>query len=257
VLGGILRFLFVIVCAPLFVVGCATASSPYEGMGAEEFWNTGVEAFEEEEWAKAIDYFDRMIATNAAHPNAPDARLYKARAYEEQEDFILAIGEYQLFLDVYFSHPRAPEASLGICRSYVQLSPIPQRDQTDTQRARDACGRTASEFQGLTVAVEAEAYRGEMVSRLAEQANQIAEYYRRRGQLLTAVELFERMAATYWDTPWAPTAILARYRIYEELEWNEEAEEEALRLEYNYPESPEASVLREERSASETDSAEP
>jgi outer membrane protein assembly factor BamD len=226
-------------------------------MEVEDFWNGGVAAFESEDWSKAIEYFTRMIEMNAAHPSVPDARLYKARAHEAQEDFLLAIDEYQIFLDVYFSNPRAPEASLGICRSFVELSPIPQRDQSDTQRARDACGRTAIEFQGLTVAVEAEAYRMKMMERLAERAYQNAEFYRRRGQLLSAVDMFDEVATTHWDTTWAPAAILARHRIYGELGWAEEGEEEALRLEYNYPESPEAQLLREEGAATVTGAAAP
>jgi len=241
-----LRVVLLLLIVPLILVGCASTRSPYDGMGVEEFWNGGVAAFDSGDWSRAIDYFDRMIDANAAHPNVPDARIYKARAYEERDEYILAIGEYQLFLDVYFSNPRAAEASLGICRSYVALSPIPQRDQTDTQRARDACGRTASEFQGLTIAAEAEAYRRTMVARLAERAYQNAEFYRRRGQLLSAVDMFDEVADTHWDTVWAPAAILARHRIYVQLGWTEEGEEEALRLEFNYPDSPEARLLREQ-----------
>jgi outer membrane protein assembly factor BamD len=253
----ILRCLLLLGCVSLFVGGCATTRDPYEGLGVEDFWNGGVAAFDSEDWSKAIDYFTRMIETNAAHPNVPDARLYKAQAYEAREEFILAIGEYQLFLDVYFSNPRAAEASLGICRSYVELSPIPQRDQTDTERARDACGRTAIEFQGLTVGEEAEAYRKEMVARLAERAYQNADFYRNRGQLLSAVDMFDEVAERHWDTAWAPAAILARHRIYVELEWTEEAEEEALRLEFNYPDSPEAQLLKGEGSTPVTGAAAP
>lgn len=254
---GRFRAFVLSMAAPFLLVGCASSGSPYDSMGADELWEAGMEAFEEEDWTKAIDLFDRMIDVNAAHPNAPDARLNKARSHEENGEYILAIGEYQIFLDVYFSNPRAPEASLGICRSYVELSPIPQRDQSDTERARDACGRTAVEFRGLTVAEEAEAYRKQMVDRLGERAYQDAEFYWKRGQLLSAADLFESVAATHWDTPWAPAAILARYRIFQELEWTEEADEEVLRLEYNYPESPEASLLREELGATGADSAEP
>lgn len=251
------RCALLIGCMPLFLGGCASSGSPYDGMGVEEFWTAGVAAFEAEDWSKAIDYFDRMIDANAAHPNVPDARMYKAQAYEEREEFILAEQEYQIFLDVYFSSPRAPEASLGICRTFVRRSPIPQRDQTETQRARDACTRTALEFQGLTVAEEAQAYRDQMISKLAERAYQDAEFYRRRGQLLSAVDMFEAVATTHWDTAWAPASMLARYRIYEELEWTEEADEEALRLEFNYPDSPEAKLLAEERAAPEASAATP
>lgn len=233
----------------LLFAGCASSGSLYEGMGADDLWAAGVEAFEEEDWSKAIELFDMMIQTNAAHPSVPDARLYMARAHEAQEEYILAIGEYQIFLDTYFSNARAPEASLGICRSYVALSPIAQRDQADTRRARDACGRTAIEFQGLTVAEEAEALEKQMVERLGEKAFQIAEHYVRQDLLLSALDPLEAVVTEYWDTSWAPKALLARHRVYLEMEWAEEAEEEALRLEYNYPESPEAAELRAERAA--------
>ena len=236
-----------ILALALLSAGCASAGSPYEGMTADDFWAAGMAAFEEEDWAKAILYFDLLLQTNAAHPNAPDARFLKAASYEGQKDYIVAYGEYEIFLDTYYSHPRSPEASLGICRSHVMLSPIPQRDQTETRAAREACARTAIEFQGLTVAEEAEAYRRQMVERLGEAAYEIAAHYERINSYLPALEVYERVLTEHWDTSWAPKAMEARRRIYLELGWEEEAEEEELRLEYNYPDSEPARALRAER----------
>jgi len=245
--GRFLRGIISVGATVVLFAGCASSRSPYEGMGADDLWNLGVAAFEAGDWSRAIDRFDLMISLNAAHPNVPEARIYKARAYEARQEYILAIGEYQLLLDIYFASPRAPEASLGICRGFVRLSPIPQRDQSDTQRARDACARTAFEYQGLNVAVEAEALRRQMVEKLAERAYQDADFYRRRSNFLSAADMFEKVAIDYWDTSWAPAAILARHSIYRDLGWNEEMEEESLRLEYNYPDSAEARELRGNR----------
>ncbi|MEX0935390.1 MAG: outer membrane protein assembly factor BamD [Gemmatimonadota bacterium] len=225
--------------------GCASTPE-YLSMEGDQLWETGVQAFDEGDWEEAIRRLERLVNQFAGHPQSPEARIYIARAYEERGEYISAAAEYERFLQYYFNHGLAPDASLGICESYAELSPHPQRDQSYTERARDACGVTAREFQGLSVAQTADSIRTAMVDRLAESVFVEAEFYQRAGLHNSAILVFEDLVARFPETPWAPRAIQGMYQSYTELGWEEEAVEAAERLEREYPGSEPAQALREE-----------
>lgn len=237
----------VCVCALVLTFSWACASTPaYLTMEGDELWESGVEAFEAGEWDDAIQRLERLVTQFAGHPQGPAARIYVARAYEEKEEYITAAAEYDRFLQFYYNHGLAPEASLGVCESYAALAPHPQRDQTYTRQAGDACARTVREFQGLSVAQTADSIRTAMVDRLAESVFVEAEFYQRAGLHNSAILVLEDLVLQYPDTEWAPRAIRAMYDSYSELGWEEEANEAADRLQREYPESESAQALRDQ-----------
>ena len=235
----------------LALVGAsACASTPaYLSMQGEELWTSGVAAFDREDWDEAIERLEQFVVVSPGDTRAPEARMRVARAYAGREEYLTAASEFELFLQLHPSHGLAPEASLGICQAYAALAPHPQRDQTYTEDAEEACGVTAFEFRGLSVAVTADSIRLAMVNRLAEAAFQRAEFYERVNLYNSAVDYFEEVIAQYPDTPWAPQALLGVYHCYRELEWLPEAEETAVRLLETYPGSGAAADLAAERDA--------
>jgi len=235
------------VLALFFVLAACASADPYTGLSGDELWEAGYAAYEDRDWEDAITAFQRMLTQNPGHPRSAEARIYTARAHVERREFISAAAEYERFLELYFNHGMAPEASLELCRAYAALAPIPQRDQTYTRRARDACLQTEQEFRGLSVAQEAEAIHLRMVDELAERAYQNARFYQRRGLHNSAILNFDGVATQYPDTEWAPRAILGMYRSYQELGWDTEAEETATRLFARYPDSEATRELRAER----------
>jgi outer membrane protein assembly factor BamD len=172
-----------------------------------------------------------------------------ARAYAGREEYLTAASEFELFLQLHPSHGLAPEASLGICQAYASLAPHPQRDQSYTVDAEEACGVTAFEFRGLSVAVTADSIRLAMIERLAEAAFQRAEFYERVNLYNSAVDYFEDVVARFPDSSWASRALLGVYHSYQALGWLPEAEETAARLLETYPDSDAAAELEAERRA--------
>jgi outer membrane protein assembly factor BamD (BamD/ComL family) len=84
----------------------------------------------------------------------------------------------------------------------------------------------------------------ELTEKLAESAYLQSDSYRRIGCLTCAVDYYEtRVIALYPETSWTPKALLAMYKVYRELEWEEEAGETVDRLRFNFPDSASAQEL--------------
>jgi outer membrane assembly lipoprotein YfiO len=174
-IGGLLAALGL-----LWLSACAS-TNPYLGLSGDELWDSGFAAYEDGDWEDAITAFQLLLSQSPGHPRTAEARIFTARAHVERQEYITAAAEFERFLELHFNHGLAPEASLELCRAYAELAPIPQRDQTYTRRARDACLQTEQEFRGLSVAQEAEEIHLRMVDELAERAYQNARFYQRRG----------------------------------------------------------------------------
>lgn len=235
--------------ALLLAFSWACASVPaYFGMSADELWEAGVQAYSEENWEDVIQMLEQLVTQNPGHPQAPEAQMYIARAFVASEQYITAASEFETFLQLHRNDDLAPEASLGVCQAYAVLAPHPQRDQTYTQRAEEACGQTWLEFRGMTVSETADSIRVEMVNRLAESDYEEGQFYRNFDMHNSAIMIFENVVSRYPETNWAPRSLLGIYRSYVSLEWVPEAEETSARLLSGYPESEPARQLRAEMS---------
>jgi outer membrane protein assembly factor BamD len=226
------------------VFSACASTPPWMGMDGDELFAYGVEQFEDRDWDEAVDAFERLVASFPGHPRGAEARIYLARAHFENGEYITSAAEYERFLQRYPSHGMTPEASLGICRAYARLAPHPQRDQEYTRRAREACRATASEFQGMNVAQEADSIRVEMVDRLAERWYQEGRFYQRRNFHDSAILIFQDVVDFFPETAWAPRALLALFRSYEAIGWEEEATQVRERLLFLYPDSEAAQEAR-------------
>ncbi len=232
--------------AALLLVPLACASVPaYLGMDAEELWEEGVRAYEGEDWDHAIEVLERMVIQNPGHARGPEARMYIARAYAQRREYVTAAAEFERFLQLHRNHGLAPEASLAICQAYADLAPHPQRDQSYTRQAEEACAQTWLDYRGLTIAETADSIRVVMENRLAERAFQEAQFYERFVPP-SAPDYFERVVSNYGQTDWAPRALLAKYRLYVSFGWEPEADETSARLFADYPDSQPARDLAAE-----------
>ncbi len=229
------------------VLGACASQPPYAGLGANELFDWALEHYEEEEWEDATEAFERFIASHPTHARRAEAQYLLARSFLEQGEHLTAVSEFDRFLQRWPVHALTPQASLGVCEAYAALSPIPQRDQTYTQRARDACARTVSEFPNHEITPEAVAVRDQMTERLAEREYQVGRFYQRRDLHDSAILSFERILEQYADTEWAPRALLEMYHSYQAIGWNQEAEETREELLSLFPDSAEAREVQSDR----------
>jgi outer membrane protein assembly factor BamD len=245
----------VLVLAAL-ITGCAT-TSPYTGMSADELFAMGAGEFEDGDWGKAIEVFERLIFAEPTYERLVEARMYLARAYYNKGEYITSVAEFSRVLDRHPGHPLAPEASLGVCKSFVAQSPNVQRDQNYTVQAWTACQNTVSDFAGNPVAAEARELRDQMEAKLAEKIFIGGEFYFRRKLYSSGIIYFNDVLEQYPRNRWAAKALLRLYQSYVALDWEAEAQDARDRLLREFPDSEEAAEIRTEGGGGNVDVSEP
>lgn len=226
------------------LIGTACSSAPpFAGWAAEQLFEHGQDAFEEEDWDEARRTFERLVLTFPGFDSAVAARHYLAGSFFADEEYLSAVSEYTRIVQVHPDDERAPEAWMGLCRSYAGLSPHPQRDQQYTAQARTTCQNVASDFPGTPVGDSAAAIAFEMHDKLASKAYGEGYFYFQRDILESAELVFLDLVESYAGTDAAPQAMARLIDIYQEWGWTEQLEEFTARLRDTYPDSPEARAL--------------
>lgn len=241
-LAAATRRLPILLLATVLWAGCAS-TQPYQGMTIQEVFDEGVRSFEEGDWDDAIEAFETVLFAAPNSEVAPEARYRMGQAFFRQEEYVSAAAEFERFLERFPTDERAPDAGLGVCRSYAALSPIVQRDQSDTERAYDACSETAAEFAGTEAAERAAEIRDRMWEKLAEKTFIGGEFYFDRELYDSALIYYEDVVENYPDSRVAPRALRRMYEAYREIGYQEEAQETLERLRQEYPESEAARAL--------------
>ena len=228
--------------AALLGVACSS-TAPFAGWTADQLFEHGQEAFEEEDWDEARRAFERLVLTFPGFDSTVAARHYLAGAFFADEEYLSAVSEFTRIVQVHPDDERAPEAWMGLCRSYSAMSPHPQRDQQYTVQARTTCQNVASDFPETPVGDSATAIALEMHAKLAAKAYGEGYFYFQRKILESAELVFLDLVDSFAGTVWAPQAMARLIDIYEEWGWAEQREEFAAKLRDTYPESPEARAL--------------
>ena len=227
----------------LAVLVSCTSTPEYVGMTADEAFAYAQRKYDEGSYGDAIEALERIAASQADYPRMAEVRLLMADAYFADGDNLTAVSEYTRVMDRYRTAPQASDAALGVCRAYVELAPIPQRDQTFTEQALTACRTTSSDFAGTPQADSAAALAVDMLERLAERDFQIGESYFRLAFYDSARIYYEDVVERFPATAAAPRALLRLVELFTEIEYDDLAEQHRERLLSEYPDSPAARQL--------------
>lgn len=226
------------------LLGIACSSTPpFAGWTADELFEHGRAAFEEEDWDEARRAFERLALTFPGFDSTVAGRHYLAGAFFADEEYLSAVSEFTRIVQVHPDDERAPEAWMGLCRSYAAMSPNPQRDQQYTVQARTTCQNVASDFPGTPIGDSAATIALDMHGKLAAKAYGEGYFYFQRNILESAELVFLDLVDSFEGTESAPRAMARLIDIYEEWEWPEQREEIVAKLRDTYPESPEAKAL--------------
>ncbi len=197
----------------LLLAGCASGNTlRYDS--AQDAFEKGLDAYEEEEYERAISYFRAVFTYGRANEWADDAQLYVARAYREQKRYVLAATEYGRFIELYRTDERVPQAEYERAMAYYRLSPQYQLDQTDSRRAISFFQLFLDRYPRHELADEAEAKVEELQNKLARKRYEAAELYERREMYGAATVYFESVFDEYPQTPYADDALLGAIRAY-------------------------------------------
>ena len=218
----------------------------YPGLTAEEVYNLGLQAREQEDWEGAARAFEFVLNTQGFN-HAAEARLLLAGVQYSNGLYIESRSEYERVIDRWPADTVAIRAALGVCRSLSSLSPITQRDQAFTRQARLSCQQVAADFAGTLMGLEAARLAEEMVLKLSERDYDTGRHYLRRGLLDSALLYFEEVASEYPDTEWAPWALYRMIEVFGRIGYQRDVDATRDLLLEDYAESePAAQLLLED-----------
>ena len=174
----------------MLLAGCG--SGPPTFGSAQEAYTRGVEAFEEEKYGRAIEFFRTALDFGRTSEIADDAQFMLAQAYAGDRQYLLAGTEFTRFIEFYNADPRIERAAFERIRAYVALSPRYELDQTDTRQALTYIALFLQRYPDGEYAVAASALADGLREKLARKQFESGKLYERR-------ELFEAAVVTYRD----------------------------------------------------------
>jgi len=197
----------------LLVTGCSntrriTHSSP------EQAYQKGMDAFEEENYDRAMRYFRAVFQYGRGNDYADDAQYRLAEAYREQSRYLLAANEFQRFGELYRTNQRVPQAAYQRALMYYKLSPAYKLDQSDTREAISLFQLFLEQHPQHELAPDAQEKIRELRGKLAHKQYDAGLLYEKRDMWEAAVETYESLFNAYPDTDWADNALLAAMRSY-------------------------------------------
>lgn len=226
------------------LAACGSSGPPIGRLAPDELYERGMREYEEENWLRAIQAFERLTTQYPTHPQYEEARFYLADSYYGNEEYITAAEEFVRFATDFGNSSLADDARFRTCEAYDELSPEVQLDQKYTRAALEHCGALVEYYPSSEYAAPAREIVDRMRNKLARKVFIAGEFYYGRQAYDSAIVYFEEVVAQHEGTEVVPRALLRLVQIYEELGYEEDAEETRSRLLSQYPDSPQAEQAR-------------
>jgi outer membrane protein assembly factor BamD len=227
----------------LMLVACASRGPAFDTMDPDVLFQYAMRRLEERDWSDAEAAFQRFLLQYPNHPRVAEARYRIGETYVGRKEHVTAAIEFNRLASEFPTGPWADDARFQVCQAYNRLSPRPALDQEYTNSAIEHCNNLITYYPDSDYVPRARSIVEQLTNKLAEKEFLIGDTYFRRRNYHSANISFERVAAEFADSVWAPRALLRLFESYTRLRYEPEAEAVKARLLQTYPNSPEARQL--------------
>lgn len=194
------RTFFGLLCAAVFVVGCATKdpiAPPADAPEPDKYlFDQGTSQLERKRWLTAREYFRRLVDGYPQSPYRAEAKLGIGDSYlgeNSPEAHVYALNEYREFLSFFPTHARADYAQYRLALSYYQQMLAPQRDQTPTKDAIRELELFLERYPNSNLKPEVDTKLREARDRLGRADYQVGLHYFRIKWYPGAIERFSAL----------------------------------------------------------------
>lgn len=187
------------------------------------------------DFVEAAETFDEVERLYPFSQLAKSAIIASAENYYRGGQFDRARFSAQRYLDFYPSDPEAAYAQyITALTFYDQISDV-GRDQGDTIRARQALTELIERYPNSDYARDAKLKRDLTLDNLAGKEMEIGRYYLARGFYTAAINRFRTVVEQYNTTSQTPEALHRLTESYLSLGIQNEAQNAAAVLGFNFP----------------------
>ena|SRR3990167_1042560 len=235
----------------LLISGCAIFGDPTEidetkGWGVQKIYAAGADSMRNQDYDKAIKYFE-IIESRYPHGRfAIQAQLEIAYAYYKKSEPVLANAAADRFIKMHPHHPSVDYAyylkgltsfnERGIVEKLTEQE-ITDRDPKALRESFMAFKELITRYPESKYAKDATQRMTYLVNSLAEHELHVARYYMKRQAYLAAINRCKYVLVEYPDSPSQEEALVILVSAYD-LMGLEDYKQDTLRvLKANYPQS--------------------
>lgn len=201
----------------------------------EQLYNDAMDELYADRYRKAAELFDEVERQHPYSVWATKGTLMSAFAYYRNADYAEAVVALDHFIGLHPAHENIDYAYYLRALCYYERITDVSRDQTMTQRARDAFEELVNRFPDSQYATDAEPKLVLVRDQLAGKEMLIGRFYQSRGHYLAAINRFRSVVTNYERTSHVPEALLRLSELYVALGVMDQAQEYAAILGYNFP----------------------
>jgi outer membrane protein assembly factor BamD len=238
-----------LLAAALLAAGCAVQQPPDETAGwpVERLYGAARDAMAERDWAKAIQYLEKLEARYPYGRFAQQAQLDVAWAHWKYDERAAALAAVERFIKLYPNHQALDYAYYlkGLINftenpGLLAFLSDPDMAEHDPQAAREAFGafrEVVTRFPDSKYAEDSAARMRYLVNALARHEVHVARYYMKRGAYLAAANRAQAAVANYAQAPAVEEALFIMMRAYDALGLADLRDDAERVLRRNFPDS--------------------
>jgi outer membrane protein assembly factor BamD len=243
------RSVLALLAAALLAAGCAVQQPPDEtaGWSVERLYGAARDAMGERDWAKAIQYLEKLEARYPYGRFAQQAQLDVAWAHWKYDERAAALAAVERFIKLYPNHQALDYAYYlkGLINftenpGLLAFLSDPDMAERDPQAAREAFGafrEVVTRFPDSKYAGDSAARMRYLVNALARHEVHVARYYMKRGAYLAAANRAQVAVSNYPQAPAVEEALFVMMRAYDALGLADLRDDAERVLRRNFPES--------------------
>jgi outer membrane protein assembly factor BamD len=243
------RSVLALLAAALLAAGCAVQQPPDEtaGWSVERLYGAARDAMGERDWAKAIQYLEKLEARYPYGRFAQQAQLDVAWAHWKYDERAAALAAVERFIKLYPNHQALDYAYYlkGLINftenpGLLAFLSDPDMAERDPQAAREAFGafrEVVTRFPDSKYAEDSAARMRYLVNALARHEVHVARYYMKRGAYLAAANRAQVAVSNYPQAPAVEEALFVMMRAYDALGLADLRDDAERVLRRNFPES--------------------
>jgi len=235
--------------AALLGAGCATQEPADETANwtVERLYGEARDAMGERDWAKAIQYLEKLEARFPYGRFAQQAQLDVAWAHWKYNERGAALAAIERFIKLYPNHEALDYAYYlkGLINftedegllAFLSDPDLAERDPRAAREAFAAFREVVTRFPGSKYAEDSAARMRYLVNSLARHEVHVARWYMKRAAYVAAVNRAQYAVANYPQAPAVEEALFVMMQAYEALGLKDLRDDAERVLRRNFPES--------------------
>ena len=232
-------FIFVVTFSLTISCGSHVAR---EQMNAFEAFRQAMDEFHRGKYLNAVDQLTLVTFNYSGSSIVDSAQYYLAESHFMMKEYILAAAEFERLVSHFPSSPLVDDARYKIGLCYFKLSPKYALDQEYTYKAIEEYQRFTEDYPQSSLVPEVLESIFQARTKLAKKTFKSGKLYFRMKDYQSAIIYMNEVLDYYYDTNFAPPAMLLKGESLSKLEREDEARQVFDKLVNKYPDSNEAEI---------------